>query len=229
MPDAAAIDASEQVADLNNVLLIADGGAILFVWQEPGIYEARVGFIDGSDAGHVLSLAKACDYMFLQTDAMQLLFMVPNVNLALERLCSEVGATYEFFRNQLWPTKDGVYNINFWAFRYDDWLRKSSRMLERGYEFAVRLAQEKIRLGQDEEMPRLETCLYRALGQLSAMIEGGQGEKGIILYNRFARFAGFPFVALVARNPLMIDFGDMLVQYKNGDFKGILVRQGLRA
>jgi hypothetical protein len=48
------------------------------------------------------------------------------------------------------------------------------------------------------------------------MIYAGQPEKGIIVYNRWARFAGFAPMALVAKDPLIIDLGHIVVQIVDG-------------
>jgi hypothetical protein len=222
------IDTTDLVADPRNVLIMADGGGILFIWQEPGIYEVHTNFLKAHRGLHALGASLAAyRWMFTHTDCMTLLTRVPAFNRAADRFCAIVGATKEFERRAVWPMKNGQVDMTFWSLRYDDWIKQTSDLIISGRSFHDRLDMEFTRHGVERQNAHAnEDCHDLHAGAAAEMIYGGQPEKGVILYNRWARFAGYGLIALVARNPLVIDIGDAVLQVLDGQtFKVITCRQ----
>jgi hypothetical protein len=58
------------------------------------------------------------------------------------------------------------------------------------------------------------------------MLLGGQPEKAVMLYNLWARFAGYGIIGLISRNPLVIDMGEALIHVRPAEqtFKVIQCR-----
>jgi hypothetical protein len=56
------------------------------------------------------------------------------------------------------------------------------------------------------------------------MIRRGLIDKGIALYNRWARLAGYETIALIAVNPPVIDIRDALIAVKGEDMEVLLCR-----
>jgi hypothetical protein len=207
------VDVTEIVADPRNVLLMADGGGIIFAQFEPGIYEVHTNFIEGKRGRNAIRASLAAyRWMFMHTDCMTLLTRVPEFNKAAERFCQIVGATKEFERKAVWPTTDGMADLSFWALRYDDWVRKTDELMNVGRAFHERLEQEYKRLGQIEPNHADDPAHDRHVGACVAMIYSGQPEKGIVLYNRWAKFAGYGPIQPIARDPFVIDIGNALLQ-----------------
>lgn len=221
------IDLTELLLDQRNVLLVVEGGAILFNWHEPGIYEVHTNFLKEWRGRYALEASVASyRWMFTRTDCMTLLTRIPKFNRAAEEFCGMVGATKEFERAAVWPTKDGKVDMSYWALRYDDWFRRTPDLAEGGRIFHTQLDAEFERHGVERhEAHADEECHDRNVGACAEMIYGGQPEKGIALYNRWARFASYGLIKFLSRNPLVIDIGDAVLQVIEGDnFKAVLCR-----
>ena len=234
VPGQEALDATPLVDDPKNYLLMVDGfeipgelgrtvaGAILFAQHDPGIFEVHTNFLKPWRGQFAIDASLAAyRWMFTHTDAMTLLARAPTCWPGVARFCEAVGATKEFERSGVWPGPDGPADCSFYALRYDDWI-KQAELVSSGHQFYLRLKEEFGRFGHD--LPPFELCIDRYLGAFAEMLYGGQPDKGIILYNRFARFGGFPGIALLARDPIIIDIGTAVLQIGDGTFKALKVR-----
>lgn len=225
VPGIETIDASGLLADPRNVLLMAEGGGVLFCQQEPGIYEVHTNFLPEHRGRNAIRASlEAYRWMFTHTDCMVLQTRVPAFNKAAEKFCHLVGATKEFERVAIWPTKDGPVDMSFWSYRYDDWVRKTPALSVSGHNFHRRLNEEFERHGVDPEARKHpdEECHDRFVGVCAETIYGGQPEKAVVLYNRWARFSGYGTITMISRAPVtLIDIGDALIQVENDNFKVI--------
>lgn len=222
VPGIETFDVTAIVADPCNVVLMADGGGVLFCWHEPGFYEVHTAFLKAARGRHAIQASLAAyRYMFTQTDCVTLWTRVPATNPAAERFCQIVGATKEFDRHAVWPTADGAVDMSFWSLRYDDWVRKTPSLMVSGRRFHERLMEERARHGHQEALHVDEDCHDLHVGACAEMVYGGQLDKAVILYNRWAKFSGYGQIQLIARNPPMIDIGDALLQITGDTFKVI--------
>lgn len=225
VPNSPAIDVAPIIADHRNFLLMCEGGGVLFAWQEAGIYEVHTAFLEAHRGRNAIrSSLAAYRWMFTHTDCAELLTRVPKINPAAEAFCKLVGATHEFDRKNIWQTKDGLADMSFWSLRYDDWVRKTPSLMKSGKAFHDRLIEERKRLGHAEPLHDDEDCHDLHVGACAEMIYGGQMDKGVALYNRWARFSGYGMISLVAHNPAIINVGDSLLQITGDTFKVIVVR-----
>lgn len=226
VPGIETIDVAALITDPRNVFLMADGGCIAFCIQEPGLYEVHTNFLpEHRGRGAIHASFAAYRWMFTHTDCMALQTRVPAFNKAAAWFCAAVGATKEFERKAVWPTKDGPADMSFWALRYNDWVRKTPSLNASGRAFHQRLEAERIRHGVQEPQHADEDCHDRYVGVCVEMIYGGQPEKAVALYNRWAAFAGYGAIALIARSPLVIDIGEALLQVGHDDFKVIKFKE----
>jgi hypothetical protein len=224
-PDSGPIDATPLVADQRNVLLMAEGGGVFFAWQEPGVYEVHTAFLDANRGRPAIKASlQAYRWMFTHTDCMELLTRVPAINPAAEGFCKLVGATKEFERKAIWKTESGFADMSFWSLRYDDWVRKTTALKKAGQKFHKRLTEEYARFGRSEPLHDDEDCHDLHVGSCVEMIYGGQLDKAVVLYNRWARFSGYAQIGLVAHDPPVIDIGEALLQITGETFKVVLVR-----
>jgi hypothetical protein len=219
------IDVSGLIADQRNVLLMAEGGGIIFAWHEPGIYEVHTNFLKSHRGRNAVRASLAAyRWMFTHTDCMMLLTRVPAFNKAAHSFCLMVGAVRNFDREKIWPTDDGLVDVAYWSLHFDTWVHQTDPLVESGHAFHVKCEQEYARLGKVFPGHPEDEFHDRMAGACCEMIYGGQPDKGIILYNRYARFAGYPGVSLIARDPLVIDTGDAVLQVMDHDFKAIIIR-----
>jgi hypothetical protein len=209
------IDLGPLVDDVRNVLLMCEGGGIFFNQHEPGIYEVHTNFLKGFRGRHaILASLAAYRWMFTHTDCMVLLTRVPAFNRAAEWFCHQVGATKEFERAAIWKAKDGgLYDMSFWALRYDDWIRQTPDLMRSAREYRARLDQEYERhFGVSREAKPAEECHDLHVGAAIEMIYGGHPEKAVVLKNRWGRFSGYGLMAMLSREPLIIDTGEAVLQ-----------------
>jgi hypothetical protein len=227
-----ALDLAPFVADHRNVLLMSEGGGIFFAADAtvvdpwPGRYEVHTNFLKAYRGRNVIRASlNAYRWMFTRTDCMTLLTKVPSFNKAAEWFCKHVGATKEFTRANAWPDPANPCDVSYWSMSYDSWVRNNTDVLETGRKFHARLDEEFARHGKTDNHPEDEAH-DRYVGACVEMIYGGQPEKGIILYNRWARFTNYSQIDLLTRDPLVIDIGTALLEVDaaNATFKAIVVR-----
>lgn len=219
LPGMETLDVTELLKDPGNVLLMAEGGGIVFCHHDPGTYEVHTTFLPEHRGRNAIRASlEAYRWMFTRTDCMALLTRVPALNPAAEKFCKIVGATKEFERKAVWPTKDGPVDMSFWSLRYDDWVRKTPALIESGKQFHVRLLEEKARHGVSEEQHADEDCHDRYVGICAEMIYGGQPEKAVILYNRWSKFAGYAPISIVSLKPLMINIASAILHIEDRKF-----------
>jgi hypothetical protein len=223
------IDCTNLVEDPRNVLLMADGGGILFCQIEPGIYEVHQAFLkpkrNSKGGPHIRNVnVNAYRWMFTHTDCMVLLTRIPAFNRAAIIFAPLLGWRLEFERKSVWPTKDGMVDMSFFALRYEDWVKKDDHIVETGRSFHQRLDEERMRHGVEHEGHPDEECHDRHVGACAEMIYSGQPEKGVVLYNRWSRFSGYGQIALISRDPLMVDIGDALLLITERSFKALRMK-----
>jgi len=214
------IDLSRLIANQDNVLLMIDGGGILFHWQEPGVYEAHTQFLPSVRGRSALAATRdSIRWMFTRTDCMEILSKVPVHNKGAEVWAQLSGASLDFERQDAWISWDGPVAVRYFALRYHDWVKRSVPLVERGRWFHEKLEAEKSRLGIQTPRHSDDSAHDRAVGSAIEMILGGQIAKGIILYNRWARFSGYQPIGLVSEDPVIIDIRDCLVRVLDRDFE----------
>ena len=232
VPGQEALDATPLVDDSKNYLLMIDmlnaaddkepTGAILFAQHDPGIFEVHTNFLKPWRGQFAIDASLAAyRWMFTHTDAMTLLARAPDCWPGVGRFCEAVGASFEFSRQDIWPGPDGVCGCYFYALRYDEWVKQTDALEHSGGVFRARYALECERLGSSMS-PFISIDRY--LGAFAEMLYAGQPDKAVILYNRFARFGGFSSIALLARDPIIIDIGTAVLQIGENSFKVLKVR-----
>lgn len=196
------IDVSPLIADSRNVVLAVEGGCIIFAHCEPGRYELHLDFLrecrgryarDASDA--------ALRLMFLSTDCGAVEFKIPAANRAACWGAARIGARREFDRA----------GMSFWRMTYADWLRRQPDLVAVGRTFVADVATECARLGSPLRDFADDDQFFQRLGAAVETISAGQVEKGVVFYNRWAGFVLAPGVALVAREPLVLCFGGVVL------------------
>ena len=224
VPGQESLDAAPLVSDPKNYLLMIDSwtrpesmiggnehidpiGAILFAQHDPGIFEVHTHFLKYWRGQFAVDASLAAyRWMFTHTDAMTLLARAPDCWPGVGRFCESVGATFVFARPDCWPGPDGPLSCDFYALRYDDWVMQNYAALA------------------DSASGFPLASIENYVGVFVETLYGGQPDKAVILYNRFARFGGFPGIALLARDPVIIDTGTAVLQIGEGTFKVLKVR-----
>lgn len=223
-------DVAPLLADTRNVLLMADHGGMIFHWQALGVYHVHTNFLKvprgySGPGTYVLNACRAAyRWMFTQTDCITLLTLIPAHNRAASMFAPLAGWTREFERKSIWPSvEDGVVDMSFLALRYDDWVRKTPELMISGREFHEQLEREFERHGAQDKKHPDEDCHDLHVGACFEMIRGGQLDKAVILYNRWAQFAGYGPIEIVSHQPTVLNIGTALIQIYGDTFKVVKV------
>lgn len=226
------LEEKDQFGNFKNVALMGDRGCILFFQLEPGIYEVHTNFIrlqKSARAPHYIfdACKAAARWMFTRTDAMTLQTRVPAFNRVARLAIPRCGFQLQFERKEIYPHKNDLVAVTFWALTYERWFQITDELIETGREFHRRLEREFARHEVSHRVHRDEDIHDRAVGGCCEMIFAGQMLKGVVLYNRWARFAGYRPIELIANNAadvLLLDIGDAVLRLADNDFKAVLCR-----
>jgi len=211
------LDLTNVVRDRRNVALMCDHGGLLFQWYEPGIYEVHTQFDEIMRGQAAVDFTEAAlAWMFLRTPAMEILTKVPVHNVGAKWLAQRVGCKVDFERTNTWRTVTGTVDMAYMAIRWHDWVRKAPGLTERGHAFHEWLTQEKILAGVGLVPHDDDSGHDRMVGATVEMFLHGQVDKALVLYNRWARFAGYVPIRVIEMGPLVIDIGDGLVVIDSG-------------
>lgn len=225
---APSLDLSPIVRDLGNIVLMCDEGGIVAHRQELGVYEIHTQFTERyRGVSCIKTVREMINWMFINTDAMELLSKIPEVNKAALGLVRAIGGRFEFAREGAYPLADGVScNVDYYALRYSDWLYSGYAMpslTTMGKWFHDKLEEKKIAHGFAGNFHPDDPSHDINVGATVSMIFGSQVDKGLALYNRWARFAGYAEVRKVSQQPLLLDIADsiILVDIGQKDFEVI--------
>lgn len=220
------IDLTEVVRDRRNIALMCDHGGLLFHWMEPGIYEVHTQFTHAMRGEPVLDFTEAAlSWMFLRTGAMELLTKVPVPNVAAAWLAQKIGGRLEFTRDGAWPTPQGAVAVKYYALRWPDWIVRAKFLAERGHEFHEWLTREKASRGLGLAPHPDDSFHDQMVGATVEMFIHGQIDKAVILYNRWARFAGYMPIQVVEIEPasgaVVVDISDGRVVVGHGQMSWV--------
>lgn len=205
------LDATPFIEDERNYALKFDGGCFLLHYLEAGIYEVHTQTLNKGKTVFK-AVRDAARYMFLKTPCMELLTKIPDGNKAAKGLAIYAGFKKEFYRKNVWEYQDGErVGIEYHALRYPDWVKNESWLDQYGKWFHEKLGEHK-----DHED---DVAHDRYVGSAVQMIQGGQVDKAVILYNRWAKFSGYGPLQITSRYPLRIDIGTKELEIHSGDFK----------
>ena len=186
-------------------------GAVLFHFQEPGVYEVHTMALPAARGrAYLRAVQEALRIMFLCSGCMELYTRVPEGNVGALGLVRLIQGRHEY---------DLAVGFNarpcqYWALRWPDWLWGSGgqELVARGRWFHARLEEQFAEQSRTHEAHADDAAHDRAVGATSELILNGMVLKGILLYNRWAKIAGFSTCSVVLEKPLVLNIGDALIQ-----------------
>jgi hypothetical protein len=203
------LDLGPVLGDLNNVALMTDLGGLIFLYQAPMVYEVHTQFLPSGRGEFALTTTReAVRWMFSRSDAIELWTKVPEENKAALGLVRAMKGRLEFTYN----------NVGHFVMRYSDWAHSDPSNRLRGVWFRELLeAKLAVRGSNAPELLRENATSDSAIGATIATIRGGQLDKAILFYDRWAKFAQAPALGLVARWPVTLSLGNGLLVVFNED------------
>lgn len=224
-PDQGYIDVAPVVANLNNVLLMAEGGGFLFVQMELGIYEVHSQFVPEHRGPNVTRAAHdAQRWMFTRSDCVEIRTKVPHGNIAAAGLAKRMGFELQFSREAAWPTASGMVGVDYYAKNITQWCNTADEISNSGEWFHHKLEAAKVERGASSPVHDDDPAHDRYVGATVEMMMAGQIGKALGFYGRWASFAGYGPIAMVATEPVVIDIGDALLAVRQDDFDILLLR-----
>lgn len=217
LPGQESIDCTALVGDLRNIVLMADGGGIIALWQEPGIYEIHTQFVESARGiGAIRTVREMISWLFLRSPAMELQTKIPASNKAALGLVRAINGRLEFEREDAWQLADGTScRMDYYALRWSDWLYSGWAMgplAARGEWFHEELERQKTAFLAPPEGHPHDAAHDVNVGATVEMILAGQVEKALTLYARWARFAGYAPARLLSLDPLVLDIQNAVLR-----------------
>jgi hypothetical protein len=213
------IDLTSTLADSANFALQTDDGGWVFVRHEPAIYELHTLFLRrGRGRACVTAWREASRYMFCATDCREIVTKVPVNNLGAAFAAQKCGFAERFSRDGAFVDPQGaLHEVSYQALTLDAWVARAGELDNGGHWFHAGM--EKALKEASSALPAHpdDPSHERAVGAAIAMIRARNHRKAVWFYNRWARLAGYPLIALVTETPLVIDVGSGVVVEASGE------------
>lgn len=213
------IDLTELMAKPGTIVLAGEHGAMVFHPHQPGFYECHTAVLPPGRGRWTLDFVRACLFwIFSRTDAIEIVTKVPKGNLPARALVKAIGGVYEFTNPQGWVMDLDPVPADIYSMHVQSWIRDAEGLRERGGWFHAKLESEYARFGKTEKPHPDDPTHDRFVGAACEMILGGQPQKGVIFYNRWAVMAGYEPIQIVGFTPLTIDIRDAMLVVRADDF-----------
>lgn len=197
-------------ADPSNIGFLFDDCCFLaHALDAPYSFEVHSAALPHRRGRYVVDAAStAIKFMFFATPATELLTRVVDGNVKALALTAKVGFGHEFRRKSAWQTSDGLRDVDYFAMRYPEWVKRQDWLKTSGQWFHSLLGETQTHK-EDEAHD-----IY--VGAAVEMLLGGQPDKAVAYYNRWAKFAGYEPVSIVSYQPLTIDIVSHLITVDSG-------------
>lgn len=212
------LDLTQLVEDQRNVLLMGEHGGVLFHYIQPGIYEVHTQALPSGRGKWIIDFVKlALHWMFCRTDAVELFTRVPYGNKGAKGLVRAIHGKREFTNQQGWTLGTRIVPADIYTLRLQDWTLWSDTLESEGQWFHDELERKLSERGQDNHED--DPVHDRFVGLACSMIKGGQIEKAMIFYNRWAVMAGYAPCRVLSVNPVILDIHTAKLLVQNDNFQ----------
>src|SRR3990167_10259149 len=210
------LDLAPILADPRHYALMGEFGGVLFVNHQPGLYEAHTQIMPEGRGAWALATVRAClHWIFTRTDCVEVMTRVPKGNLGARALAKAIGGRFEFTNPRGWVMNGDPIPADIFALKIQDWMRDAPGLVERGQWFHDRLEAEYERHGVTIPQHDDDAVHDRYVGAACEMALGGQPDKAVIFYNRWAALADYAPVTLMGRDPVVFDIRDAVVALRD--------------
>lgn len=202
-----------------NVCLVGEHGCVIFIKHQIGIYEFHTCVLPQGRGKYMLDGARfAFRWMFTHTDAFELLTKCPDGNLASKAGARAVGCSLAFRTRDIWPTDKGLVPVDVWSLLLQQWARQTPELSEIGKKFHDNLQEKYNTMGKIEPVHEEDGVHNQYAGATAEMILGGQSQKAVSFYNRYACMSGYKPISIVSLEPI-IDIDEAKIRVRDGDFE----------
>jgi hypothetical protein len=217
----APVDLSAIVGNPDNFCFLTqeqDGGYVL-IKHGPGQYVAHTLSLPPARGRPMLkTMRDGFATMFMATDAMEIVTMIPDGNAAADKWAGIAGFREMFRRELFFPLMGEMVGGSFRSLLYADWAAREKNNVVLG-----ELVHERMH-GAGVAVSHAPDRVHDAwVGATMGCAIEGNATKGVVLYNRYAAQAGYAPLKLIGTNPPLVDTGQCIIQLVSGRFD-ILIR-----
>ena len=211
------LDLTNVAKNPKNVCLVGEHGCVLFIKHQPGVYEFHTSVLPEGRGQWMIEKSKQCfRWMFTRTDAFELMTQCPDGNIAAKAGARAVGCSMMFRTRPIWPTDKGLVSVDVWSIILQDWIKQTPELAETGELFHNELQEKYIALGKTDPIHEEDVVHNQYAGVTCEMMEHGQVNKAVSVYNRFAALSGYKSIS-VEWEPI-IDIFEAKLRIKGDDF-----------
>lgn len=204
------IDLTAAAENPSNFVIEAGHGAWLLHPIIESVYEIHSIFApEGRGKPFFAAAAEMLRFMFVETDALEIVTKCPDDNPAARMASRVVGFRERFRREDAWAPGVGV---SFQVFSIDDWFVRDAECLAVGRAFHEMLETAKAEAGSILPVHPDDEAHDRAVGAAVLMARAGQMGKGVGFVNRWSAFAGYANIAAIS--PSVVNVRDALVEIR---------------
>lgn len=218
------IDMTKDISNPKHILLMGEHGGIIFYEIMHGLYEAHTQVLPEGRGEWAKQLVDACaEWMFTRTTAFELMTRVPVGHRSAKALTLYTGMKLEFTRDDKCTFRGKKCAVEIYSYRLQDWMTFARGMQEKGKIFHDKLHAEAERLGIKEKPHDEDLNHNQYLGCCISMVQGGQLEKALIFYNRWAVAARHEVVTITSVNPPTVKFDIGLLKFNGNEIEDMEV------
>ncbi len=195
------------IENSRNIALAYGDGVFMLERLEAGTYEVHTLFERGASQ----YMKEAAHWMFSHTDCIEIVTKVPQCNKAALGLVEKFNFKFQFSGRE-WIQNGEKWPVNFYTFRLEDWILEEPKLLEIGADFHNQLVRLGVEIDHEDDLIH-----NRFVGAAMAMIQGGQPRKGVVYYNRWARFYGALPVSLIGTDPVAVDIHSAVLTVRGNE------------
>jgi len=177
------MDFTVPLSNQRNICIEHKGALFFLECMEDGVYEIHT-FAPPKFGVRPLFMG-VCGEMFLKTEAVEIFTRTPACHDRAITGLEKLGLRRLFERPDCWATQDGRCGLITWSLPALEWMT-STGVPEAGHLFHEQMNQQ----GVDPQHEDWDVH-DRVVGAALTMIRNGFFDKGMTLYNRWARVAGY--------------------------------------
>lgn len=217
------LDLSPVLQNRDNYALWGEHGGMVFSCLQPGLYEFHTQVLPAGRGAWTLQMMQECfSWMFSRTDAVELLTRCPHIKA--KATVKRLGMSFEFTRPNSWVHDHKPVSSDIYSYKVQDWMRSAPGLEAQGEKFHADLVSEYYKMGVNHAAHAKDANHDRYVGATMEMVKGGQPLKAMVLYNRWARMAGYQEISILKSEPVIMDISEAILMFKNDELKVVSCR-----
>lgn len=216
------LDLTETIANPENFAFLTDEemGGYIYHKLQPGLYAVHtLSLPEGRGRQMLGARSQSLREMFIKSDAVEIVTMVPDGNLGALTWAKHAGFRETFRRESAFDLMGEMVGVSYQSLTYQDWVIHDAANRREGAIFHQAIHQ----VVEDDHG---DDPVHNAL--VGATMEGclnGNIEKAITLYNRYAVHAGYQPIKVLTTRPLVLDISSAIIEYSADGLFILHVRQ----